>query len=492
MQTEKLLSAKDLAERLDQISFEDLKFLENDLSARNKVSLAFLLHDKSTSNFILQKLMVLHSNDFNDSDLLQEFAQTRKRWKEPLLEALTLLKAKKVIRKMGFDYEILKKHFLPHIAQTSLEINLIVKNLYILCEKMTMVEGGRLILTLQDNDSFKFFDNTYLEIFLLHWITESKISVDPPNLDTLVQYFKVKEKDNLKELLLDAVKFSENNIALKSRLNTTTTVDDDHEEKLTRELSVSTNSFTSLDDRSMAYQVRKERAGILFVINQKTFYKNKDEQLKEYHPEEDLAERIGTDNDRDSLVKVFKEFGYRTVERNDLKHDEIMCELNEVIGRSYMYDSLIVCVLSHGIKDHFYGSNSIPFKIKRIEERMKEAPQLVGKPKILLIQACQGAEKQIPITIEHDGPKGIPSQQDVLIGFSTVPGFASFRNKITGTWYIQTLCQKVEELGDKKHFSDILTAVNYHVGTKRSLENECMTPTLTSTLSRDFYLPRRF
>lgn len=97
------------------------------------------------------------------------------------------------------------------------------------------------------------------------------------------------------------------------------------------------------------------------------------------------------------------------------------------------------------------------------------------------------------LTLEHDGPaKSIPIQQDFLTGISTVPGFASFRHKDNGSWYIQTLCQKVEELGDNKHFSDILTAVNYDVGRRRSLDDECMTPILTSTLSKAFYLPRRF
>lgn len=94
--------------------------------------------------------------------------------------------------------------------------------------------------------------------------------------------------------------------------------------------------------------------------------------------------------------------------------------------------------------------------------------------------------------IQHDGPaKSIPKQQDFLTGISTVPGYASFRHIENGSWYIQTLCRKVDELGDHKHFYDILTAVNYDVGRRRSLEDDCMTPILISTLSKAFYLPRR-
>lgn len=315
------------------------------------------------------------------------------------------MKAKKIIRKLGFEYDVLKSLFLPHINQMTYDINLIVKNLYLMCEKMTIAEGGKLILYLQNNDSsLTFFDHSYLEVFLLHWITDSTIAIDPPNLSALLNYFKQKENDVLKELLSDAIKTSTKiklpPPSLKDQtFERNTAVDDIHNmqtEKLTGEGDRQPNSVGPLDDR--AYIVRKECAGFLLIINQKQFHRDTRPHLKEHLPEVELKDRNGTDKDKDRLKEVFEEFGYKAEVRENVKHDEFMDEVERVVERSLVYDSLIVCILSHGIQDYVYGSNSIPFKIDKIKDRMK-CPALIGKPKILLIQACQGNEKQLPVCI---------------------------------------------------------------------------------------------
>uniref|UniRef100_T1GWX8 Caspase family p20 domain-containing protein n=1 Tax=Megaselia scalaris TaxID=36166 RepID=T1GWX8_MEGSC len=394
-------------------------------------TIAFLIFakDKQSAHYILQQLLVLFRNNFQDSDILYKFSQCCQNWRKPLLEALTIINARKIIRKLGFDYQTMKAIFLPHISQTSNYINLIVKNLYILCEKLKISEGGKLILD-QNNDSFMFYDHSFLEMYFLYWITESKISVDPPNLDILISYFKAKERDSLKELLLDAIKFyniSESSKVKKEatipkeRPKQVTTDNNQFKESLRGELSFQPKSMPNLQvDRSTAYRVRKEFAGYLLIINQNEFEgkRETDPELQEYLPEIELKNRTGTDKDRDRLKEVFSQFGYRVEVKENLLHHEILHQVEEVAKRSLIYDSFIVCILSHGMKGHVYG-----------------------------------------IQIEPDGPISIPIQQDILLGLSTVSGFASFRHKENGSWYIQTICKKIEELGHIKHFTDILRTV---------------------------------
>ena len=47
----------------------------------------------------------------------------------------------------------------------------------------------------------------------------------------------------------------------------------------------------------------------------------------------------------------------------------------------------------------------------------------------------------------------IPSQADFLIVYSTAPGFFSWRNREAGSWFVQALCQVLEQYG--KHFLKI-------------------------------------
>ena len=37
-----------------------------------------------------------------------------------------------------------------------------------------------------------------------------------------------------------------------------------------------------------------------------------------------------------------------------------------------------------------------------------------------------------------------PDESDILIGYSTVPGYYSYRNTTGGSWYIQILCQQID------------------------------------------------
>lgn len=108
------------------------------------------------------------------------------------------------------------------------------------------------------------------------------------------------------------------------------------------------------------------------------------------------------------------------------------------------------------IIDHVYGSDTVPVDISSIVKAMA-SPQLVGKPKLLLLQACQGKDLQtaikIPATrkLAHDGPASAgtdPIYGDFCICKSTIPGFVAYRHEEDGSWFIQTLCKTIEAYAD--------------------------------------------
>lgn len=44
-----------------------------------------------------------------------------------------------------------------------------------------------------------------------------------------------------------------------------------------------------------------------------------------------------------------------------------------------------------------------------------------------------------------DGPTKVPATADLLTFWATIPGYAAIRNVNKGSWFIQALCDEIEE-----------------------------------------------
>ena len=115
-------------------------------------------------------------------------------------------------------------------------------------------------------------------------------------------------------------------------------------------------------------------------------------------------------------------------------------------------DAFICCILSHGLKGVVFGTDRKPLSIKQITQTFKTSDQsaLTGKPKVFLIQACQGLHIQPGVLLEDledDASPSlfIPEEADVLVAFATVEDHVSFRHTIDGSWFIQSVCQQLRE-----------------------------------------------
>ena len=64
--------------------------------------------------------------------------------------------------------------------------------------------------------------------------------------------------------------------------------------------------------------------------------------------------REGTDVDRDKLAALFSGFGYTPSVFNNLTHLEIKQNIRETAKRSLLKDSIIVCILSHGMEGEIF------------------------------------------------------------------------------------------------------------------------------------------
>ncbi|XP_007259314.2 caspase-7 isoform X1 [Astyanax mexicanus] len=215
------------------------------------------------------------------------------------------------------------------------------------------------------------------------------------------------------------------------------------------------------------YKMSHRRVGKCIIINNKNF----DEKTG-------MNVRNGTDRDAGELFKCFKNLGFDVFVYNDQTCAKMERLLKEVSEEDHSDSSCFACILlSHGEEGMIYGTDgAMPIKSMTSLFRGDMCKSLVGKPKLFFIQACRGSEFDDGIqtdsgppndTIETDAnPRHkIPVEADFLFAYSTVPGYYSWRNPGRGSWFVQALCNVLNEFGKQLEIMQILTRVNYMVAT---------------------------
>ncbi|CAH1774000.1 unnamed protein product [Owenia fusiformis] len=137
------------------------------------------------------------------------------------------------------------------------------------------------------------------------------------------------------------------------------------------------------------YPMNSSPKGRMIIINNKNFDKSK---VK-------LSYREGTDNDATCLSQLFRKLGYSVQDSKSWK-DLTAKEIKEKLQKESQLEShnrhtsFICAILSHGAKgNRIYGVDGDTIAMKDIKEIFQNCPALTGKPKIFIVQACQGSAK---------------------------------------------------------------------------------------------------
>ncbi|NXA69776.1 CASP8 protein, partial [Mohoua ochrocephala] len=217
--------------------------------------------------------------------------------------------------------------------------------------------------------------------------------------------------------------------------------------------------------------------------------------LNNYNFNNPRCNRKGTIQDGEAVKTVFKWLQFETVEYMDLEGNKIKETVKEYSRKDHRNMDCFVCfILSHGEKDKIKGVDDVCVNIEELVSCFTgtNCPSLAGKPKVFIIQACQGTQDHPSVTIEPDSSEhlevdaapltSIPDKADILIGMATVEDYLSYRNVSTGSVYIQSLCKKMKLLCPRGvDFTSILTEVNNEVA-GRELGGRKQMPKITSTL----------
>lgn len=243
------------------------------------------------------------------------------------------------------------------------------------------------------------------------------------------------------------------------------------------------------------YNMGHEKRGRAIILNHEKY----EERLG-------LKERTGTNLDKMSLKQRFEKLKFDVDVFDDLKVHEIKNTLTEISKASHKNeDCLVVAVLTHGHKKKLYAYDD-HYETNTLFSSFTAdvCPELAGKPKIFIIQACRGNKiaegMNFKSNIGLDSHKmessgivhrySIPVEADQLVAFSTFEGCVALRNLDDGTWFIQELCKELEDNGEMLDLLTLFTNVNRRVAVK-VLDGEGhkvkQMPVVQSTLTRKLF-----
>ncbi|KAG8142480.1 hypothetical protein E2320_006370 [Naja naja] len=236
-------------------------------------------------------------------------------------------------------------------------------------------------------------------------------------------------------------------------------------------------------DSGMVYPLNSEPCGYCLIINNVHFDKDTD-----------LKHRLGSNIDRQRLEKRFRALHFEVLTKEDLTAQEIAKELQGLARRDHSsLDCCVVVILSHGCMSYhiqipgaIFGTDGQRIPVQKVVSYFNgsHCPSLRGKPKLFFIQACGGEEKDEGFEMEADTPPGrcerkavesdatpmpgpgdsdeldatasLPTNSDILVCYSTTPGYVSWRDTHRGSWFIEALDQVLAEYAHREDLPSIL------------------------------------
>ena len=272
-----------------------------------------------------------------------------------------------------------------------------------------------------------------------------------------------------------------------------------------------------LGDYEKIYKMNSCPKGIALIINNYSF---------EYH-----ISRIGSDKDVAMLKSVFEKIGFHTVCCIDKLATEAKEFVKEYANKKQYKDCdcIVVVVMSHGDASGIIFPNGDSLNIKRLVDLVQKSPFYQEKPKLFFIQACRGSRALRSIgtsslasnentkdSVSHDvvadtvppvhdnGERTttdataapvmttelppVPEGADILLSYSTMDGYESFRDNTYGSWYVQALVETLCEHAWEEDILSLLTLVNYKVVRRFTKAGWRQVPAPQSTLRKKLYL----
>ena len=263
--------------------------------------------------------------------------------------------------------------------------------------------------------------------------------------------------------------------------------------------------------------MKSKPRGITLIINNEVFNHSTESTQKEQEQEK-LDVRLGSNEDVESLEKLFEALDFKVkIERNKGRK-EILKILDDIAQYDHThYDCFVLWLMSHGQDGQFYGADGETVPIESVRDFLSstECPTLKGKPKIIFIQACRGPRKEQGVVADapqspteqgrepstNDSEessdrdfnfklsKAIPVHADILIANSTISGYASFRNPRQGSRFVRCIVEVFCEHACHEDLLSMLTMVNQRIGEMGEIKTKQVSEPAYTLTKKLFFWP---
>ncbi|XP_058793193.1 caspase-8-like isoform X2 [Phymastichus coffea] len=356
-----------------------LKEMLNDLDKSELISLVFLMVDRNTDFYkVLEEVK-------EDPRIAFEKLPSMNAWAEKLIESLMILGNKYVIRRMGFDnneIQFLENLFVTRQHNVSPYLNKAIKSLYFLCANLDNNEAKRLINEVNKNlgkSSHVNPNDIYLELFILEWLQEEYISVNPDeyNLSNLLKC--VKNIGCLFDLSFNFDYWEISDMVLSRDKEDSQICSQTPDINCSSQYHQNINCNTSNIDADIMWS-SPDHLKLFIIINQMDFTDT--QKFK--------SRRKGSMEDEINLEKTFKSCNFQIEKYRNLKKQSMMKLLESLNSKLYSkYGAIFICVLSHGFKGEVVCADDNCISIDAIKEKFC-CQKLQNVFKFLILQSCQG------------------------------------------------------------------------------------------------------
>ncbi|KAL8599688.1 hypothetical protein ACOMHN_064134 [Nucella lapillus] len=237
------------------------------------------------------------------------------------------------------------------------------------------------------------------------------------------------------------------------------------------------------------YAMHKPTRGIFLLIGNEHFKNARENGV-------DLDDREGTGKDTMALTALFNELHFSVVTKVNLYAQKMVAAVKQQAGEVSPSHNCFVCaVLTHGDHGMIYGTDGKKVALDDLMAAITDnCSLLLGKPKIFLIQACQGKKKDsgggeagghgdatsdpsvnkelqemverlagVNIRDDHKvdaASEKVSTKSDIFVAMATVADYVSWRNTNWGTWFVQAIVYIFSRYAHKYEINHLMLRVN--------------------------------